>query len=106
MESLARISNMLETARDLTLEAAQSASAAGRRREIIGAGSKISTIQETKKLLNSRMDREVLEGLKRVTEVRYAPSTSHEEDVRFAQGPDTSPLTSSPCLAAQIAQSS
>ena len=60
---------MLETARDLTLEAAQSASAAGRRKDLLGLGSKASTVQETRKLLNSRMDREVLEGLKRVIEV-------------------------------------
>ncbi|KAF8417067.1 AP-3 adaptor complex subunit beta [Tirmania nivea] len=68
MESLARISNMLETARDLTLEAAQSASAASRRKDFLGPGSKASTVQETRKLLNSRMDREILEGLKRVIE--------------------------------------
>ncbi|KAL7269644.1 AP-3 complex subunit beta [Rhizina undulata] len=64
MESIARISSLLETARDLTLEAAQSASAAGRtsRRDV----SKQGTGRETRKLLNSRMDREVLDGLKRV----------------------------------------
>lgn len=63
---------MLETARDLTLEAAQSASAVGRRKELLGPGSKASAVLETKKLLNSRMDREVLEGLKRVIEVWHA----------------------------------
>jgi AP-3 complex subunit beta len=66
MESLSRISSVLETARDLTLEAAQSASAAGRtsRRD----GKQLSS-KETRKLLNSRMDREVLDGLQRVITV-------------------------------------
>ncbi|KAG0635800.1 adaptin N terminal region-domain-containing protein [Tuber brumale] len=63
MESLSRISSILETARDLTLEAAQAASASGRTiRKDGGQG----TSAETKKLLNSRMDKEVLDGLRRV----------------------------------------
>ncbi|KAF8435556.1 adaptin N terminal region-domain-containing protein [Terfezia claveryi] len=78
MESLARISNMLETARDLTLEAAQSASAAGRRKDLLGLGPKALTVQETRKLLNSRMDREVLEGLKRVIESLFRGSDCSE----------------------------
>ncbi|RPB18566.1 hypothetical protein L211DRAFT_831463 [Terfezia boudieri ATCC MYA-4762] len=78
MESLARISNMLETARDLTLEAAQSASAAGRRKDLLGLGPKALTVQETRKLLNSRMDREVLEGLKRVMESLFRGSDCSE----------------------------
>ncbi|KAF8539570.1 adaptin N terminal region-domain-containing protein [Trichophaea hybrida] len=63
MESLSRISSVLESARDLTLEAAQSASAAGRlgRRE-----AKLLSSKETRKFLNSRIDREVLDGLRRV----------------------------------------
>lgn len=66
MESLSRISSLLETARDLTLEAAQSASAAGR---ISHKDGKYGTPAETKKLLNSRMEREVLDGLRRVIAV-------------------------------------
>ncbi|TGZ85425.1 hypothetical protein EX30DRAFT_337787 [Ascodesmis nigricans] len=62
MDSLSRISSVLETARDLTLEAAQSASAAGR----LGRKDKPISARETRKLLNSRMDREVLDGLRRV----------------------------------------
>ncbi|RPB07655.1 hypothetical protein P167DRAFT_568437 [Morchella conica CCBAS932] len=61
MESLSRISTLLETARDLTLEAAQSAS--------ISASSHpppTPSPTATKKLLNSRMDREVLDGLRKV----------------------------------------
>ncbi|KAI5806761.1 AP-3 adaptor complex subunit beta [Peziza echinospora] len=82
MESLARISNMLETARDLTLEAAQSASASGRRKDLLGSGGLKSTVvQETRRLLNSRMDREVLEGLKRVIE---ALSRGHDCSEFFA----------------------
>lgn len=79
MESLARISNMLETARDLTLEAAQSASAASRRKDLLSPGSKAPAVQETRKLLNSRMDREVLEGLKRVIEVHSLPTSQPTE---------------------------
>ncbi|RPB05945.1 hypothetical protein L873DRAFT_1756255 [Choiromyces venosus 120613-1] len=63
MESLSRISSILETARDLTLEAAQAASASGR---IIRKDGKQGTSTQTKKLLNSRMDKEVLDGLRRV----------------------------------------
>lgn len=66
MESLSRISSLLETARDLTLEAAQSASAAGR---ISHKDGKYGTPAETKNLLNSRMEREVLDGLRRVIAV-------------------------------------
>ncbi|KAI5795536.1 adaptin N terminal region-domain-containing protein [Geopyxis carbonaria] len=65
MESLSRISSLLETARDLTLEAAQSASAAGRSNR----GDKQLSSRETRKLLNSRMDREVLDGLRRVISI-------------------------------------
>ena len=65
MESLARISSLLETARDLTLEAANSASGPSRRKDV----SVPATMRETKKLLNSRFDKEVHDGLKRVTSV-------------------------------------
>ena len=65
MESLSRISSVLETARDLTMEAAQSASAAGRLRE-----RKTMSARDIRKLLNSRMEREVLDGLRAVISVR------------------------------------
>lgn len=65
MESLSRISSVLETARDLTLEAAQSASAAGR----LSRKEKPMLARDIRKLLNSRMDREVLDGLRGVIAV-------------------------------------
>ncbi|KAI9772364.1 MAG: AP-3 complex subunit beta [Geoglossum umbratile] len=69
MESLSKISGMLETARDLTLEAAQSAGSASRsfRRD---AGKNISSAQ-IKKLLDSRNDRDILEGLRKVISMMY-----------------------------------
>ncbi|KAI9705486.1 MAG: AP-3 complex subunit beta [Candelina mexicana] len=60
---------MLETARDLTLEAAQSASSA--------RGFKSSSsirdlpVAQLKKLLDSRNDREILEGLRKVISMMY-----------------------------------
>jgi AP-3 complex subunit beta len=73
MESLARISNLIEHARDLTLEAAQSASAVGRRKDALN---KATSAKETKKFLNSRMEREILEGLRRVTAVSLSTGVS------------------------------
>lgn len=64
MESISRISGMLETARDLTLEAARDAGA-GRR------SVKQMPPAQIKKLLDSRNEREVLEGLRRVIELQY-----------------------------------
>ncbi|KAI5842971.1 adaptin N terminal region-domain-containing protein [Morchella snyderi] len=61
MESLSRISTLLETARDLTLEAAQSASITASAR-----APPTPSPTATKKLLNSRVDREVLDGLRKV----------------------------------------
>ncbi|KAH0605493.1 uncharacterized protein H6S33_004715 [Morchella sextelata] len=61
MESLSRISTLLETARDLTLEAAQSASITASARAL-----PTPSPTATKKLLNSRLDREVLDGLRKV----------------------------------------
>ncbi|KAK3053608.1 AP-3 complex subunit beta [Extremus antarcticus] len=58
MESISRISSLLETARDLTLEAAQQA---GPRRS-----TKPLPAQQIKKLLDSRNERDVLDGLRRV----------------------------------------
>ncbi|KAK4544455.1 hypothetical protein LTR36_004346 [Oleoguttula mirabilis] len=64
MESISRISSLLETARDLTLEAARD------------AGPRKSTrplpAQQIKKLLDSRTEREVLDGLRRVIAMQYA----------------------------------
>ncbi|KAK5165278.1 AP-3 complex subunit beta [Saxophila tyrrhenica] len=64
MESISRISSLLETARDLTLEAAQQA---GPRR-----ATKPLPAQQIKKLLDSRNEREVLDGLRRVIAMQYA----------------------------------
>jgi len=62
MESISRISGLLETARDLTLEAAKDV---GPRRP-----TKPLPAQQIKKLLDSRHEREVLDGLRRVIAVR------------------------------------
>ncbi|EOD46615.1 putative ap-3 adaptor complex subunit beta protein [Neofusicoccum parvum UCRNP2] len=65
MESMTRISSMLETARDLTLEAARDASAVRR------TSTRPLPADQLKKLLDSRHDREVLEGLRRVISMAY-----------------------------------
>ncbi|KAI9880604.1 MAG: AP-3 complex subunit beta [Pleopsidium flavum] len=69
MEPISRISSLLETARDLTIEAAQSASAAR------GFSSRAATRNvpfiQLKKLLDSRNDREILEGLRKVISMMY-----------------------------------
>ncbi|KAF7869740.1 hypothetical protein EAF04_004524 [Stromatinia cepivora] len=66
MESISRISSLLESARELTLDAAQSA------RSSRGAGAlKTLPPQQIKKLLDSRHDREVLEGLRKVISMMY-----------------------------------
>ncbi|KAF2143772.1 uncharacterized protein K452DRAFT_247189 [Aplosporella prunicola CBS 121167] len=65
MESMTRISSMLETARDLTLEAARDASSARK------PSSRPLPALQIKKLLDSRHDREVLEGLRRVIAMSY-----------------------------------
>ncbi|KAI1332983.1 ARM repeat-containing protein [Xylariaceae sp. FL0255] len=59
MESISRISNLLESARDLTLDAAQAA------RSTRVTTRSMPTAQ-LKKLLDSRNDREILDGLRRV----------------------------------------
>ncbi|KAF1348070.1 hypothetical protein BDV97DRAFT_317620, partial [Delphinella strobiligena] len=61
MESISRISSMLETARDLTLEAARDAGAARRSGPV-----RQLPASQIKKLLDSRNERDVLEGLRRV----------------------------------------
>ncbi|KAK7543325.1 adaptin N terminal region-domain-containing protein [Phyllosticta citricarpa] len=65
MESISRISAMLETARDLTLEAARDASAARK------TSSRPIPAQQLKRLLDSRHEREVLEGLRRIIAMAY-----------------------------------
>ncbi|KAI4254569.1 MAG: hypothetical protein LQ352_003008 [Teloschistes flavicans] len=63
MESISRISSMLETARELTLEAAQSAGAA---RSLNPRPPRDLPFLQVKKLLDSRNDRDILEGLRKV----------------------------------------
>ncbi|KAJ3565307.1 hypothetical protein NPX13_g7554 [Xylaria arbuscula] len=64
MESISRISDLLESARELTLDAAQAA-----------RSTRITTrslpTAQLKKLLDSRNDREILEGLRRVIAMMY-----------------------------------
>ncbi|KAI9827193.1 MAG: AP-3 complex subunit beta [Thelocarpon impressellum] len=75
MESISRISSLLETARDLTLEAASSASAvrASSARGLSSGGSSARPIppQALKKLLDSRNERDVLDGLRKVISLMY-----------------------------------
>ncbi|KAL8922979.1 MAG: hypothetical protein Q9172_003357 [Xanthocarpia lactea] len=68
MESISRISSMLETARDLTLEAAQSAGAA---RSLNPRPPRDLPFPQVKKLLDSRNDRDILEGLRKVISMMY-----------------------------------
>ena len=68
----------VEVARDLTIDAAQSAGFA--RNVNSRSGSTIPPISQIKKLLDSRNDREILEGLRKVISVRgnailYPPSS-------------------------------
>ncbi|UPX18828.1 AP-3 complex subunit beta [Ascochyta rabiei] len=65
MESISRISSLLETARDLTLEAAREASNARK------APTRMLPSGQLKKLLDSRSERDVLEGLRRVVTMSY-----------------------------------
>ncbi|KAH9883605.1 ARM repeat-containing protein [Xylariomycetidae sp. FL2044] len=64
MESISRISTLLESARELTLDAAQAA------RSTRTTTRSLPTPQ-LKKLLDSRNDREVLDGLRRVISMMY-----------------------------------
>ncbi|KAL8760930.1 MAG: hypothetical protein Q9184_002898 [Pyrenodesmia sp. 2 TL-2023] len=68
MESIPRISSMMEIARDLTLEAAQSAGAA---RSLNPRPPRDLPFLQVKKLLDSRNDREILEGLRKVVSMMY-----------------------------------
>ncbi|EAU31992.1 conserved hypothetical protein [Aspergillus terreus NIH2624] len=74
METISRISSMLETARELTLEAAQSA--AMNRTSTTGLSSRNHNAANIKKLLDSRNDREVLDGMRRVITLMYSSESS------------------------------
>ncbi|KAE8378772.1 adaptin N terminal region-domain-containing protein [Aspergillus bertholletiae] len=74
METISRISSMLETARELTLEAAQSA--AMTRGSSTGLTSHEVTTSHIKKLLDSRHDREVLDGMRKVITLMYRSEPS------------------------------
>ncbi|PYI27149.1 AP-3 adaptor complex subunit beta [Aspergillus indologenus CBS 114.80] len=74
METISRISSMLETARELTLEAAQSA--ALNRGSGVGVSPRNLTASHIKKLLDSRSDREVLDGMRRVITLMYRAEPS------------------------------
>ncbi|OAX80757.1 hypothetical protein ACJ72_04909, partial [Emergomyces africanus] len=70
MESISRISSMLETARELTIEAAQSASNS---RGAFKSNSpyRHASFSQIKKLLDSRSDRDILDGLRKVITLMY-----------------------------------
>ncbi|EZF30434.1 hypothetical protein H101_05932 [Trichophyton interdigitale H6] len=70
METISRISSMLETARELTLEAAQSASSVRSLRPSSYA-SRTASVSQIKKLLDSRNDRDILDGLRKVISLMY-----------------------------------
>ncbi|KAL2267295.1 hypothetical protein VTJ83DRAFT_4572 [Remersonia thermophila] len=64
MESIARISTLLESARELTLDAASAARG-------VKSSSRPLDRAQVKKLLDSRNERDVLDGLRRVTTMMY-----------------------------------
>ncbi|KAF2744218.1 ARM repeat-containing protein [Sporormia fimetaria CBS 119925] len=68
--SVSHISSMLETARDLTLEAARDATLARK------APTRALPSNQLKKLLDSRSERDVLEGLRRVITMSYRQPVS------------------------------
>ncbi|KAJ5127768.1 hypothetical protein N7448_008547 [Penicillium atrosanguineum] len=74
METISRISSMLETARELTLEAAQSA--ASTRSSNTDYSSQSYSVASIKKLLDSRHEREVLDGMRRVISLMYRSEPS------------------------------
>ncbi|KAJ5746152.1 hypothetical protein N7520_011334 [Penicillium odoratum] len=75
METISRISSMLETARELTLEAAQSAASNGILKS--DSSSRTYSVTHIKKLLDSRHEREVLDGMRKVISLMYRPESSH-----------------------------
>ncbi|KAF4461908.1 AP-3 complex subunit beta-2 [Fusarium albosuccineum] len=66
MESIARISSLMETARELTLDAAQATRGVAAR-----TSSRPLDRNQMRKLLDSRNERDVLEGLRRVIAMMY-----------------------------------
>ncbi|KAL1954367.1 hypothetical protein VTO42DRAFT_1233 [Malbranchea cinnamomea] len=66
METISRISSMLETARELTLEAATTA-----RTQKLSYPGKNASFSQIKKLLDSRNDRDILDGLRKVISLMY-----------------------------------
>ncbi|KAJ5098355.1 hypothetical protein N7532_005356 [Penicillium argentinense] len=74
METISRISSMLETARELTLEAAQSA--ASNRSSKPDYSSRTYSVPHIKKLLDSRHEKETLDGLRRVISLMYRSEPS------------------------------
>ena len=66
------------TARDLTVEAAQ---AVGMKSLKSGLSSKIVPFAKLKSLLDSRSDREILEGLRRVVSVRIPANCPERSDI-------------------------
>ncbi|KAL4872612.1 hypothetical protein BDV12DRAFT_134506 [Aspergillus spectabilis] len=74
METISRISSMLETARELTLEAAQAAAMS--RGTGIGTTSRTHSVSHIKKLLDSRSDRDVLDGMRRIISLMYRSEPS------------------------------
>ncbi|KAJ5782906.1 hypothetical protein N7457_004680 [Penicillium paradoxum] len=69
METISRISSMLETARELTIEAAQSATI--HRASSTDYSSRTYSSAHIKKLLDSRHEREVLDGMRKVISLMY-----------------------------------
>ncbi|PSK59406.1 hypothetical protein B9Z65_3730 [Elsinoe australis] len=69
MESISKISTLLEAARELTLEASRDASSARRPLRPLPPA-------QIQKLLDSRSERDVLEGLRRVIAMQYTSSLS------------------------------
>ena len=76
MDSISRISALIEPARDLTLEA--SAVTSGLRRPTPNPSNSNHSLAQTKKLLESRHEREVLDGLKRLITVSQHPRTRND----------------------------
>ncbi|TLD27368.1 hypothetical protein PspLS_05101 [Pyricularia sp. CBS 133598] len=66
MESISRISSLLESARELTLDAASAAASRGSR-----ASTRPPDKAQIKRLLDSRNEREVLDGLRKVIAMMY-----------------------------------
>ncbi|PGH26942.1 hypothetical protein AJ80_01324 [Polytolypa hystricis UAMH7299] len=69
METISRISSVLETARELTIEAAQTATQT--RGFKLSSSPRNPSFSQIKKLLDSRSDREILDGLRKVLALMY-----------------------------------